>query len=804
MVAPNHCAELADGWGLWRWARLRGAGFSVEGVAALASPGLAAAADRLVAAEHEAFVHREKLLDELRVAMRGARGEERTRLGKALKRVRSKRPQEALEPLAGTAFLASVEPLIALESESSVADAAFEASFNEATGATEAALREAVADPRFHEAVVWQNRAAWANGCEPFSRHEGVATSRTRKQHKLIANYLQRYCTKNDTIGFFGPNGWARVDPEVRETKATPGPTLLASRSVYFEYWAIDALAAAMIDDELKLHLLPRRSPNVWVDGDILHHPIDQTTELHEEFASILSACDGVRTATEIAAQFGDDAYAVLTELEEQRLITWTIEIPTATARPELYLRALLDRAGPAGERGRAMLTELEQAKATIAAAAGDPARLESALTALELTFVRLTSVSATRNAGQMYAARTLVYEDCRRDFDLTLGDFFLRQLAPPLALVLQSARWYTHEIATRYSSALREIFATEGEPVLDYLRFWKRARDLFPGKAGGGIVDAVRLELEARWERILAIDPTCRSQEFRACDLTKQAADAFAAPHPGWPSARHHSPDILLAGSLIVIGEIHVGMNTAAVQVALEQHQDPASLIRAREADLPEPGIAPVWSKAKTRADFYSQSSWDYELETGETRSARPRDHVIAIGTLVIEDREGRLVVHPRGVGPTFDLIPFLEHHLIAESFSRFDLLAARPHTPRITIDDVVVARERWRFACAALPFLQERLPAKRFVHVRKWAKEQGFPRFVFLKSDAEVKPTFVDFDSPILVEMFIGDISRATEASVTEMLPMASDCWLADAEGNRYTSELRMIATDPQCWTR
>jgi hypothetical protein len=29
-----------------------------------------------------------------------------------------------------------------------------------------------------------------------------------RRREEVIASYWQRYCSKNDTIGFFGPLGW--------------------------------------------------------------------------------------------------------------------------------------------------------------------------------------------------------------------------------------------------------------------------------------------------------------------------------------------------------------------------------------------------------------------------------------------------------------------------------------------------------------------------------------------------------------------------------------------------------------------
>ena len=77
--------------------------------------------------------------------------------------------------------------------------------------------------------------------------------------------------------------------------------------------------------------------------------------------------------------------------------------------------------------------------------------------------------------------------------------------------------------------------------------------------------------------------------------------------------------------------------------------------------------------------------------------------------------------------------------------------------------------------------------------------------PRFVFTKSSVEVKPFYVDFASPIYVNIFAKVVRRTLETGgenplilVSEMLPTADQAWLPDNEGERYTSELRIVALD------
>jgi hypothetical protein len=77
--------------------------------------------------------------------------------------------------------------------------------------------------------------------------------------------------------------------------------------------------------------------------------------------------------------------------------------------------------------------------------------------------------------------------------------------------------------------------------------------------------------------------------------------------------------------------------------------------------------------------------------------------------------------------------------------------------------------------------------------------------PRFVFVKAPLEPKPFYVDFCSPVYVNIMAKAMRRTTERAgeaarvrVTEMLPGIDQVWLPDRARNRYTSELRIVAVD------
>lgn len=128
----------------------------------------------------------------------------------------------------------------------------------------------------------------------------------------------------------------------------------------------------------------------------------------------------------------------------------------------------------------------------------------------------------------------------------------------------------------------------------------------------------------------------------------------------------------------------------------------------------------------------------------------------------------------------------------------SELHLFSWRHHRPRVWLDEVVVAREAWRVGTEALAWASSSDAKERFLGASAWALSQGFPRFVFLRSPAEVKPIYVDFESPTLVDLMCKFLRGARAVVLTEMLPAPDEVWLGDAEGQRYVCELRMLAVE------
>jgi hypothetical protein len=807
---------------------VRATGFPLDGLLQLAASETLSMIDELLDAEATALDRRERAIGAVKDALHRAEGDARKPLRRLFEQLRA----DQLPVSADAAFADWLVPLREAREVVAARRGAVDRAFASEQPRIRAALRRAAADERFQEALLWQNPGALATGVAPLLRRRpDESDSETRRLELLIARYLQRYCAKNDTIGFFGPVGWADLREEGPPMRLSPGSSLLATRTVYFEFWCIDALASRLAEDpDVRPHLSPRRMPTVRVEDSILHYPVARQTRVPPQFARLLAACDGERSARAIAAELvadeslelGDESevFALLDELVERKLATWTLEVPTASfdGRPERQLRRILEGIPnePVRLRSLAALDELEAARDRVSAAAGNTQALREALSAFESTFARLCQVSTTRRSGEMFAGRTPLFEDCRRDLALELGPACYQKLSPALSLLLQSARWYTHEIASRYSELFHSLHREldGGDGAVDYLTFHSRAAPHFATQfETSSIVGGVVTELQRRWASLLEIPENAKRVERSVAELKERVAASFAAPQPGWPMARFQSPDVMLAaesaealarGELsFVLGEIHVGLHSANTPLFLKEHPDPDPLVRARRIDLGRVGVAPIEARRHaSRADIFSRLPDDIDVEMGDGRSQRNRSQVVAAADLLVENHGGILEVRSRDGRRRFDLIEVMEMYLVLASCTHFTVLGGAAHTPRVTIGNLVVNRESWSFRPDELPFLKLD-GLERLVAARRWAKQAGLPRFVFCRVPEEPKPCYIDFGAPVFVELLTKLARKASRVQISEMLPAATEAWLPDASGRIYTSELRIAAVDPVPWT-
>jgi hypothetical protein len=583
----------------------------------------------------------------------------------------------------------------------------------------ESGLRQVACDPLFRMAVTWQNRAVMRNAVAKIAAGAAAPGSRQRHREEVVASYWQRYCAKNDTIGFFGPLAWGRIADEGLSVQARCGP-LIRESSVHFEAWAMQALAEAL-DPGLTVSLGP----------------------------------------------------------ESQR-----------------DLRIQLEQSGPELRcRGLAALDRIDRCRSA-AARAADPSALEDALSDLDRVFEELTGQSATRRPGQTYAARTLLYLDCMRDLDLTVGPAIRDELAATLPPLLAAARWYCGQVYEAARKLISEAAADVVPGALD-----RALRTVLPALAQlPDVVAEANKELQQRWSVLLA-DPDLAT-------IGTRAAAAFADHAPAWPISVYHSFDIQIAARstaaisagdyLCVVGDFHPGANPLGQGMFATRHPDRNQFLDAIAADV---GTLPFLIPPR---DIGFQTTRNMPAIT------RPGDMHVAAGardrmpdgyrTFPAADliTDGQTVATPDGSwqAPLADLLWLPLLIAAVHGYDPFPVAKVGGHAERVTIGRTVWRRETWHISPTLGPACPEATAS--------WARDLGLPRRVFALSPGELKPIYVDFDSPVLTRILCRQLRRAAAdfpgrlSRFTEMLPGPDDCWLADEDGRRYTSELRLVAVD------
>ncbi|HEX8475515.1 MAG TPA: lantibiotic dehydratase [Pyrinomonadaceae bacterium] len=836
---PAHLIALPGGeWALWRWIGLRGAGFPVSQVLGLAASECTGVRDEIVETEVELQRLREEALRALHGQVKNTDAEHKAQLEKAIKRLRKNAAPEPLDT--ATEAASQVEAFRHARTHLDDLWKEFHASFESALVRQSKFISEMAANNRFQEAIIWQNRQAFHTAVAALaddSTGHATRNSKRRQHEELVAKYLQRYCTKNDTIGTFGPVGWAKFVDDGAALKAMPGASLIAERNVYFEVWAMDALAQALTKDkEFLPWLVPRRMPYVDTRDDSLYVPKRKPIRISGGQVALLRACDGKRNAREIADELvrtqpsefrsTGDVFMVLEIFQKNQLISWRIEAPLELY-PERTLQKWFERIGDEELRVKVLsqLGEMEDARRAVVAASDDAPKLNDAFIRLETTFTRLTDVAPTRSAGGTYAARTLIYEDSRRDIEVELGSEILESVGPALSLILTSARWLTCKAAGMgnkyFADAYDELSAASGSKLVEFIEFYEKLKPLFGGDQENVFDATLRPLLRKKWADVLAIPTDLRAVEYRSEDLRERVMSVFDAPPPEWPLARYQCPDLMIAASSadaiqrgeykLVLGELHVAWNTLAWWLFVAQHPAPAEILKNFEIDLPEPLVAPIipkshWAGRTARLLPARLASKDYRIEALPAFTNLDPKQIVVSSELVVERADGELVIRARDGRVRFTVREVYSELLSQRISSSFGLLNPNPYRPRVSIDNLVVCREAWRFNAAEMEFAFVKDEAERFVAARRWTHRHGIPRFAFISASAvEAKPFYMDFDSPAYVNILAKVIRHASElkgeesgVTVTEMLPASDETWLPDAAGQHYTSELRIVALD------
>lgn len=583
----------------------------------------------------------------------------------------------------------------ALWRDFAVRSAGFPVSGLEVFGAEDESERLAAvaADGAFGEAVIWQNRSAYRTAVAAVAGRGSEDGSKRRRRDGVVAAYWQRYCSKNDTVGFFGPLAWGTIRDD-GPAVAVHSRGLIAGREVHFESWCLAALH--------------------------------------------------------------------------------TQAVVPLNRRPEIELREQLVALGD--ERGLRALDSLEDARAKVAGATGRR-ELLAALDAFDETLEELTAAPPMQGNEAAEGGRTPLYLDCMRDVDVELGPAVVAELAGSLPVLFEASRWWCGRVFAHAQEILADAVGNgplepQFERAFDAL--WELPR----------LLAAERTELQDRGSALVAAGDDST--------IAARAQAVFADHGPAWPLSVFQSADVQIAAAdlaaiergdfLAVVGDFHPG-NPLTQSLFSTRFPDPDRFRTLWHADLGRPVLAPILRRnpsvritSRNIPDAYTPG--DIHVGGPGITPVHVGHGAVPIAELAVS---GSGVVHADGsfLAPLTDLF-FLPMFITAlKTFEPFAEIG-----PRLTVGRTVLRRATWRIRA-------DELDAHRL------------PRRVFCLADGEAKPVYVDFQSPVLTRNLQRILARSSAADhdatarFSEMLPEPDQCWL-EHEGDRYTSELRIVAVD------
>lgn len=400
-----------------------------------------------------------------------------------------------------------------------------------------------------------------------------------------------------------------------------PGDRLLRRRQAYFEHWAVEAVARALAaDPRVRVSLKPRRSEADALLGDgSVRRPRGPVRKLTAAEAEVFDLCDGATTILEIersvpgyAERTGESVLAVVDRLSAEDLLVCELPLSVGEFREQELRGELLAVADTAArEEALGLLDEVLAAREAVTEAAGDADSVFKAMERLDEVFERVTGQDPARRAGQAYGGRRVVYEDTVRDTAVALGTDLLGQLAAPLGLLLDSARWFVGQVGEAYGRRLMQVYerlrsvSADGEVSLNAVLNAMTPDLVYSFQDLAPPVAAVVPELQRRWAEILAVPDGVRRHQVSAADLAGRVRELFPACEPPWSSAVHQCPDIMITGRdpeaiaagdyEFVLGELHLAINTQDSPAGIAQCPDPGRFAATDAADRRTPRVLPL-----------------------------------------------------------------------------------------------------------------------------------------------------------------------------------------------------------------
>lgn len=629
----------------------------------------------------------------------------------------------------------------------------FSAAYREADDAASDRLRQVLSLPEVSEAVFLSNPDAYHNMLRPWLAHTGTTTSKWRRVRRQMYTYVQRFCAKNETVSFFGPMAYG-VKGECTELRAD----LARTRQVFFSHWAARAVATAIARDpkilpDLTFHATGKPGAT---DELLAVVTTDGRTFRQIHAASGLPAAQVARSLLTLIAneavcvQLGGGEYDhdPLTTIARQ-----LGDLPASAAREKW-----IDRVGALRQHTAELAgQDLDGKVKTVAA--------------LEELFTEVTGKPARRGAGAAYADRAVFFEECASPFALTVSPELLTQWENRISAALEACVAHGHATQQVATEAVRQQYGTTEVDLLDYAE-----------QAAAALASATSTQ-QATYA------PAYPASEV---DLLVRDAEDLPGDRYAVIDLCPAAPDVDGLGDAdLVLSRVHHHLLVESWLATM--HPDPA----AYGADAAE------WIDGEdgrlVGLDFGRRNKGYYRFP-GREVAMRPLTWTDVVQEQTLRSWDMRVSVSGDGVELRDPQGEQVQVYIALSDFVKYPPMAALSHPqvlhPSFTTDgevavgDVVVQRARRQVTAEGLTAPE---PHVRFLQLRRIARETG-GRFVFCRSANERKPYLIDLASPLAADL-IGHVARGVDLlGVERMAPEPDRLWLKDADGRRYTSELRM----------
>ncbi|MFD7614035.1 lantibiotic dehydratase [Streptomyces sp. NPDC059828] len=632
-------------------------------------------------------------------------------------------------------------------------------------------LRDRLTDPGVSEAVFLSNPDAYRNMLLPLLAHDGPLTSRWRRVRRQMYTYVQRFCAKNETVSFFGPMAYGTVDDGDGDGAALRDDVPRVRR-VFFSHWAARALATAIARDP---GILPH----------LTFHSTGRAEAADKPLLSLVSAGGtSFRDLVRTAGQPARDVARALMRLVAEEAVTIGLGGGDYDLEPltTLWEQVSALPPSPARELWRDRIGELAS---LIAELAQQPLDGKAATVAtLEHRFTEFTGKPARRGAGAAYADRAVFFEECASPFALTLGAGLVRRWEEQLAPVMEVCAAHGWAARSAAADAVRDAFADgpDGPAVeLDLLTYATRAAasrsDSTSTFQAAHAPSYPGADWRAEVERLAGEAKALNGDRYAVIDLCPATPDATG-----------------LDGAPLVLSRAHHHLLVRSWLGTM--HPDPARLGADAAAWTSEQGGTVVGLDfGRRNKGYYRFPGREVAMrpltwtDHGEPDLLKPEDLTVRIGPddVALHDPEGRQV---SAYVPLSDFVKYAPIAALSHPQVLHPTFSTEGAQPEVALGSVVLQRSRWQVPAAALAAPE---PYARFLALRRLARDTG-NRFVFCRSAHERKPYLIDLASPLAADLVSHVARGAEQLGVERMAPGPGELWLRDAEGQRYTSELRM----------